>query len=103
LYWQGEGITPTENKKITMWKSDEVDTTTLFSRLEQLERAIEANNVHAVLEHLGEMVPEAKLNGIGAMQAVTSKRPQRSTLKPVTESSRPRETYLKSKIVGVSA
>ena len=105
LYWQGEGIIPTENKKITMWKSDEVDTATLFPRLEQLERAIEANNVQAVLEYLGEMVPEAKLNGIGVSQAVPSKslRPQRSALKPVTESPRPREPYLKSKIVGVSA
>jgi hypothetical protein len=62
LYWQGEGIVPTENKKITMWKPNGLDTATLFSQLKNLEKSIEANDVRAVITTLGEIVPEAKID-----------------------------------------
>ena len=52
LYWQGEGIVPTENKKITMWKPDGLDKATLFSQLDDLEKSIEANDVRAVITTL---------------------------------------------------
>ena len=71
LYWQGEGIVPTENKKITMWKPDVLDPATLFSQLGHLETAVEASNVPLVLAHLGEMVPEASLSGTGLPQVPT--------------------------------
>src|SRR4030095_16702316 len=65
LYWQGEGIVPTENKKITMWKPNGLDTTTLFSQLTELEKSIEANDLGRAMATLGDLVPEAKI-GIGA-------------------------------------
>jgi FlaA1/EpsC-like NDP-sugar epimerase len=61
LYWRGEGIVPTENKKITMWKPDGLDTATLFSRLSDLEKSIEANDIRAVITTLADIVPEAKI------------------------------------------
>ena len=62
LYWQGEGIVPTENKKITMWKPDGLDTTTLFSQLKSLEKSMDASDVNAVLAILEEIVPEGNIS-----------------------------------------
>jgi len=61
LYWQGEGIVPTENKKITMWKPNGLDPASLFSQLKNLEKSMDASDVRAVITTLGEIVPEANI------------------------------------------
>ena len=73
LYWQGEGIVPTENKKITMWKPDGLDPATLFSQLNELEESIGANDVRKVIAILGAMVPEAKIGTAAVPQTVPRK------------------------------
>ena len=80
LYWQGEGIVPTENKKITMWKPNGLDAATLFSQLTELEKSIEANDLGRVITTLGDLVPEAEI-GIGGAppQAV----PRKSSRAPI--------------------
>jgi len=103
LYWQGEGIVPTENKKITMWKPDGLDTAILFSQLTELEKSIEANDLRKVLATLGDMVPEAKI-GIGAAQTGPRKNsrtpmaPNRSESEEVK--SHQLETYSQVRAVG---
>jgi len=73
LYWQGEGIVPTENKKITMWKPDGLDPTTLLSQLNELEESIGANDARKVIAVLGAMVPEAKIGTAAVPQTVPRK------------------------------
>ena len=104
LYWQGEGIVPTENKKITMWKPDGLDTATLFSQLTELEKSIEADDLRKVIATLGDMVPESKI-GIGAAQAAprkNSRTPMAANLRSSEEStSHQLETYSQAKAVGM--
>ena len=105
LYWQGEGIVPTENRKITMWKPDGLDTATLFSQLKELEKSIEANDAIVVITTLGEIVPEAKIT-IGAVpQAVprkTSPAPISAERKnPAESGSHQLQTYSRAKAVGL--
>jgi FlaA1/EpsC-like NDP-sugar epimerase len=104
LYWQGEGIVPTENKKITMWKPDGLDTATLFSQLTELEKSIEANDLRTVMATLGDMVPESKI-GIGVAQTgprKNSRTPMAANLRNSEESkSHQLETYSQAKAVGM--
>src|SRR5262245_50078117 len=79
LYWQGEGIVPTENKKITMWKPNGLDTANLFSQLKNLEKSIEANDVGAVIATLGEIVPEANIDA-GAVSKTILRKTSRTTM-----------------------
>jgi len=73
LYWQGEGIVPTENKKITMWKPNGLDTASLFSQLKNLEKSMDANDVRGVITTLGEIVPEANIDAGAVSQTVLRK------------------------------
>ena len=107
LYWQGEGIIPTENKKITMWTPDALDAATLFSQLTELEKSIETTDLRRVMATLGELVPEAKI-GIGAVpQAVprrNSRTPMAANLRNSEESkSHQLETYSQKKAVSMPA
>jgi FlaA1/EpsC-like NDP-sugar epimerase len=62
LYWQGEGITATENKKITVWKSNGLGKEYLFTQLARLEDLVHKRETQAVVAVLSEIVPEAKLS-----------------------------------------
>jgi FlaA1/EpsC-like NDP-sugar epimerase len=99
LYWQGEGILPTENKKITMWKPDELDKATLFSRLDDLEKSIEANDVRAAMAALGQIVPEAKIS-TGAVPSVVLRKSSRTPMSAETGSYQ-LETPARAKAVGL--
>jgi FlaA1/EpsC-like NDP-sugar epimerase len=61
LYWQGEGIVPTENKKITMLKPNGLDFGRLFLQLGALGKYEQARDVERILFLLREIVPEAKI------------------------------------------
>ena len=61
LYWQGEGIVPTENKKITMLKPNGLYPDRLYAQLKELEESSHFNNIEGVYTLLKEIVPEAKI------------------------------------------
>ncbi len=61
LYWQGEGIVPTENKKITMLKPNGLYPDRLYAQLKELEESSHFNNIEGVYTSLKEIVPEAKI------------------------------------------
>jgi FlaA1/EpsC-like NDP-sugar epimerase len=65
LYWQGEGIIPTENKKITMLKPNGLYPDKLHTQLNKLEESSRSGNIQGVYTLLKEIVPEAKIgNGV---------------------------------------
>jgi len=61
LYWQGEGIVPTENKKITMLKPNGLYPDRLSTQLKDLEESSRLNNIQGIYTLLKEIVPEAKI------------------------------------------
>ena len=61
LYWQGEGIVPTENKKITMLKPNGLYPDELNGQLKELEELSHLSNVQGIYALLKEIVPEAKI------------------------------------------
>jgi FlaA1/EpsC-like NDP-sugar epimerase len=64
LYWQGEGIIPTENKKITMLKPNGLYPDELNGQLKELEELSHLSNVHGIYSLLKEIVPEAKIRNM---------------------------------------
>jgi len=74
LYWQGEGIVPTENKKITMLKPNGLDFGRLFLQLGALGKYEQARDVEGILFLLREIVPEAKIGEPIGKDLDTSKR-----------------------------
>lgn len=74
LYWQGEGIVPTENKKITMLKPNGLDFERLFLQLGALGKYEQARDVEGILFLLREIVPEAKIGEPIGKDLYTSKR-----------------------------
>lgn len=65
LYWQGEGIAATENKKITVWKSDDgVDRNLFFTQISRLEERASRKDSKGAVSLLCEIVPEAELNPV---------------------------------------
>jgi FlaA1/EpsC-like NDP-sugar epimerase len=65
LYWQGEGIVPTENKKITMLKPNGLYPDRLYTQLDKLEESSCSGNIQGIYTFLKEIVPEAKIgNGV---------------------------------------
>jgi FlaA1/EpsC-like NDP-sugar epimerase len=61
LYWQGEGVVPTENKKITMLKPNGLYPDRLNAQLKELEESSCQSNVQGIYTLLKEIVPEAKI------------------------------------------
>ncbi len=61
LYWQGEGIVPTENKKITMLKPNGLYPDRLNVQLKELEELSHSSNVQGLYTLLKEIVPESKI------------------------------------------
>ncbi len=67
LYWEGEGIIPTDNKKITMLKQNGHGCDGIFQRIKVLEEHIARSDMEGTLRLLKEMVPEASIgNGLNA-------------------------------------
>jgi FlaA1/EpsC-like NDP-sugar epimerase len=62
LYWQGEGIVPTENKKITMLKPNSLNPDRLYDQIKRLEEFGHLNNIKGVYALLKEIVPETKIS-----------------------------------------
>jgi len=62
LYWQGEGIVPTPNKKITMIKGNGKDTNAvLVASIISLKKCVEAFDEHRAVDVLKRLVPEATI------------------------------------------
>jgi len=61
LYWKGEGIVPTENRKITLLKANGLDSQTLFSQIIRLKECERSEDLANTLKLLREIVPEARI------------------------------------------
>jgi len=61
LFWQGEGIVPTENKKITMLKPNGRNFKLLLDQIGRLEECERCNDVKGIFALLKEIVPEARI------------------------------------------
>lgn len=67
LYWEGEGIVPTDNRKITMLKPNGQGCNGVFQRIKELEEHIVRSDMEGTLRLLREIVPEASIeNGLNA-------------------------------------
>ena len=61
LYWKGEGIVPTENKKITKLKTNGIDFENISSKTKLLEEFVINRDMNKIMQLLKELVPEAEL------------------------------------------
>lgn len=61
LYWKGEGIIPTENRKITMLKPNGNRGNHLFERMNELNAYLESCNMNGMITLMKEIVPESTL------------------------------------------
>lgn len=63
LYWKGEGIVPTENKKITMLKANgSINKTVIYEKIKRLEELVIKSDIPSVIKTLKEIVPEATID-----------------------------------------
>ncbi|MFQ5750518.1 MAG: polysaccharide biosynthesis protein [bacterium] len=62
LFWQGENIIPTNNKKITMLKSNGFCKEWFFSQLIRLQQIVKGKNPAELIEILQWLVPEGTLS-----------------------------------------
>lgn len=62
LYWEGEGIVPTDNKKITMLKPNYASNGDIFPKLEELRASMTKNDFPGLLQSLKEIAPESRLS-----------------------------------------
>ncbi|NOZ25197.1 MAG: polysaccharide biosynthesis protein, partial [Nitrospirae bacterium] len=61
LYWKGEGIVPTENKKITMLRPNGTGYDGIFQKIDMLEQCVAEGDSEGTLRLLKEIVPEATI------------------------------------------
>ena len=61
LFWQGEGIIPTPNKKITMIKGNGLDPDFVFDSIVSLQKCVENLDDQGAIEVLKRLVPEATI------------------------------------------
>ena len=61
LFWQGEGIVPTENKRITMLKPNKGSYNGFLDRINLLEESVAKGDIRGIVELLVEIVPEATI------------------------------------------
>lgn len=61
LYWKGEGIVPTENRKITRLKPNGLNPGELFSKIKALEEHRRIEDPNNIINLLRQIVPEAKI------------------------------------------
>jgi FlaA1/EpsC-like NDP-sugar epimerase len=71
LYWKGEGIVPTDNKKITMLKPNGSYGESFFRKIDVLKESAAKNDVHNILNLLTEIVPESTINRGDVPQGVS--------------------------------
>ncbi len=64
LYWQGEGIIPTDNKKITMLRQNGIYYDNLFSKIELLKECTTKGDVKDIIRLLKEIVPESTIRDV---------------------------------------
>jgi FlaA1/EpsC-like NDP-sugar epimerase len=61
LYWKGEGIVPTDNKKITMLKPNGGSRISLDGSIDRLRENVNKGDVNEILKGIKSLVPEATL------------------------------------------
>lgn len=61
LYWKGEGIVPTNNKKITMLKQNGISHVNISDKIDLMSKYAEKNDVGEILRLLKEVVPESTI------------------------------------------
>ncbi len=61
LYWHGEGIVPTKNRKITMLRPQSPDRDLVLGCIERMRERVEKKDLKGVVECILKIVPEAKL------------------------------------------
>ena len=61
LYWQGEGIIPTENKKITMSRPNGADFKNITPKIKLLEEYVVKRDINETMRLLREIVHETKI------------------------------------------
>ncbi len=61
LFWQGEGIVPTANKKITMLSHEETCNEEIMEKVGRLKEAVRRKKTGDVVSLLKELVPEATI------------------------------------------
>jgi len=62
LYWQGEGIIPTLNKKITMIKGNGLDSDFVLGSVLKLQKCVETLDLQGAIEILISLVPDATID-----------------------------------------
>jgi FlaA1/EpsC-like NDP-sugar epimerase len=62
LYWQGEGIIPTENKKITMLRSNGFHGETVTENIRLIQKHVDSGETELAMQAITALVPEAVLN-----------------------------------------
>lgn len=67
LYWKGEGIVPTSNKKITMLKQNGCACSGLFDKVDLLNAYVEQNDTVRIIGLLKEIVPESTIKDANAV------------------------------------
>ncbi|MBN2066176.1 MAG: polysaccharide biosynthesis protein, partial [Candidatus Thermoplasmatota archaeon] len=62
LYWQGEGIIPTSNKKITMLRGNGLDADFVLDSIQNLQKCVENLDEQGAIQILMNLVPEASID-----------------------------------------
>ncbi|NIR50227.1 polysaccharide biosynthesis protein [candidate division KSB1 bacterium] len=80
LFWKGENIMPTQNKKITRLKSNGFNKDLFFMQLNRLQSFVRDQNDHELIETLNDLVPEAtfsngKKNGHSVVRTKSTHKP----------------------------
>jgi len=61
LYWEGEGVIPTLNKKITMLKGNGIDSEAVLDSIISLQKCVETLDEQGAIDVLKSIVPEATI------------------------------------------
>ena len=72
LYWKGEGIIPTNNKKITVLRPNGFNKVFLFTQIARLEKIKSENNRKELMEILKSLVPEFTINNHKKVSGINS-------------------------------
>jgi FlaA1/EpsC-like NDP-sugar epimerase len=64
LYWKGEGVVPTKNKKINMLKQDGVDHQDLSIKIQNMNELVGKGDVAALINILKDVVPESTIKSM---------------------------------------
>ena len=62
LYWQGEGIAPTDNRKITMLRQNGANRSSLLGKIDRLRESAARNDAAGVVRMLKGIVPESTID-----------------------------------------